>query len=79
MTKLPLGRSHTDRTGDTGPALAVDVAVKILPAVAVRRAERTARRARQVATSIAVDTGRACAGDRGNLLGGHVEARIMVP
>ncbi len=54
MAELLLGRSHTDRTGNTGPAVAVDVAVKILLVVAVGRAERTALRRTLASTPITV-------------------------
>lgn len=59
--------------------VAVDVAVKILLVVTVRRVERTARQARQAPTSMTVDASCACAVDRGHLRDRPAGAWIMVP
>lgn len=59
--------------------MVVDVAVKILLAVAVRRAQGTAHQARQASIPITVDAGCACAVDQGHFWGRPFEARIMVP
>jgi hypothetical protein len=78
MAKLTpwLGPHRSDRKRRF--TVAVDVAVKILLVVAVRRVERTARKARQ-APPMTVDASCACAVDRGHLRDRPAGAWIMVP
>lgn len=80
MAKLTpwLEPHRSDRERWFTVAVDVDVAVKILLVVAVRRVERTARQARQAPTPITVDASCACAVDLGHLRDRLVGAWIMV-